>query len=116
YHNGVKLKKVRFLLNKDIRIEDLKKELSIGQKGVKLLKNRGRNILKILMNLVQPLTMEELMEKMEFRSRSSFRDDYIKPLRNNELISLTIPEKPQDPNQGYIISEKGKMFLGGFEV
>jgi ATP-dependent DNA helicase RecG len=116
HQNGVKLEKVRFLINKDIRIEDLKKELSIGQKGVKLLKNRGKNILKILMNLVQPLTMEVLMEKMEFRSRSSFRDDYIKPLRDNKLIDLTIPDKLHDPGQSYIISEQGKMFLGGFEI
>ncbi len=111
HQNGVKLEKLRFLINKDIRIEDLKKELSNRQKGVKLLKNRGKNILK-----VQPLTMEVLMEKMEFRSRSSFRDDYIKPLRDNKLIDLTIPDKPRDPGQSYIISEQGKMFLGGFEI
>ena len=86
------------------------------KKGVKLLKNRGKNILKILMNLVQPLTMEVLMEKMEFRSRSSFRDDYIKPLWDNKLIDLTIPDKPRDPGQSYIISEQGKIFLGGFEI
>ncbi|MDZ7742211.1 MAG: hypothetical protein U5Q03_10770 [Bacteroidota bacterium] len=110
----MKLEKVRFLINKDIQIEDLEKELSIKEKGVKLLKNRGKNILKILMFLLEPKSMGKLMEKMQFSSRSSLRDDYVKPLRDNGLINLTIPNKPHDPNQKYVISEKGKMFLGGF--
>ncbi|MCD4664139.1 MAG: hypothetical protein K8R68_02640, partial [Bacteroidales bacterium] len=116
YQNGVKLENVRFLISKDIRMEDLGMELSIEEKGVKLLKNRGKNILKILLFLLIPQSMEKLMEKMQFSSRGSFRDDYIKPLRNNDLLDLTIPHKPRDPNQEYVISEKGKMFLGGFEI
>lgn len=53
---------------------------------------------------------------MQFSSKGSFRDDYIKPLRDHGLLNLTIPDKPNDPNQEYVISEKGKMFLGGFEI
>lgn len=53
---------------------------------------------------------------MQFSSRSSLRDDYVKPLRNRGLIELTKPDKPRVPNQKYVISENGKMFLGGFEI
>jgi ATP-dependent DNA helicase RecG len=116
HQNGVKLDRLRFLINNTIGIEDLKMELSIEEKGVKLLKGRGKNILKILLYLLIPQSMEELMVNMQFSSRGSFRDDYIKPLRDNDLLALTIPQKPRDPNQKYIISEKGKLFLGGFEV
>ena len=60
--------------------------------------------------------MEKLMKKMQFIRRSSLRDDYVKPLRDHGLIELTIPDKPRDPNQKYVISGKGKMFLGGIEI
>lgn len=86
------------------------------EKGVKLLKNRGKNILRILLFLMEPISMEKLMEKMQFSSRSSLRDDYVKPLRDHGLIELTKTNKPRDPYQKYVISEKGKMFLGGFEI
>ena len=116
YENGVKLEKLRFMIDRDIRKEDLEMESSMEKKGVKLLKNRGKNILRILLFLMEPISMEKLMEKMQFSSRSSLRDDYVKPLRDNGLINLTIPDKPRDPNQKYVISENGKMFLGGFEL
>lgn len=116
YQNGVKLEKLRFLINKDIQKNDLELESSIEEKGVKLFKNRGKNILKILLFLLKPQSMERLMQDMQFSSRGSFRDDYIKPIKDCGLIDLTIPHKPQDPNQKYVISEKGKLFLGGFEI
>jgi ATP-dependent DNA helicase RecG len=111
--NGVKLDKLRFLINSDTRIEDLKKELSIEQKGVILLKKRGRNILKSLIYLLEPCTIDELATLMEFNSKNSYRDDYIKPLRDNDLVTLMNPDKITDPAQKYIITDKGKMFLGG---
>ncbi len=116
YEKGVKLNKVRFLINNELQLEDLKKELSKEQKEVKLLKNRARNIIRILVGLLMPMSMDELIEFMEFKSKSSFRDDYIKPLKDNGLIVHTIPDKPNDPNQKYVIGEKGKMFLGGLDI
>ena len=109
----VKLDKLRFLINNDIQIEDLKKELRIEQKGVKLMKKRGMNIIKALIFLLVPCTIDELVSLMEFSSRNSYRDDYIKPLRDNELVTLINPDKIAVPTQKYVITEKGKMFLGG---
>lgn len=112
---GVKLNKVRFLINNNIQIEDIKKELSIEQKGVKLLKKRSKNILKTLLYLLIPTTIDDLVAFMEFNSKNSYRDDYIKPLKDNGLVALVNPDKHTDPAQKYIITEKGKMFLGEIE-
>lgn len=110
---GVKLDKLRFLINNNIQIKDFKKELSIEQKGVKLMKKRGKNIIKSLIYLLEPCTIDELATYMEFNSKNSYRDDYIKPLKDNELIALINPDKITDPTQKYVITDKGKMFLGG---
>jgi len=40
-------------------------------------------------------------------------DDYVKPLKDNNLIAYTIPDKPNDPNQAYVITQRGKDLLGG---
>ncbi|HNW88507.1 MAG TPA: putative DNA binding domain-containing protein [Bacteroidales bacterium] len=109
---GVKMENIRLLINSNIQIEELKKELSIEQKGVKLMKKRGLNILKTLLFLLVPCTIDELATYMEFRSKNSYRDDYIKPLRDNDLVAMYNPEKITDPAQKYVITDKGKMFLG----
>jgi ATP-dependent DNA helicase RecG len=113
YEKGVKFDKLRFLINNNIQIEHLKKESTLPQKGVKLFKKRGQNILKTLVLLLLPMSLDNLVEILGFNSKNSYRDDYIKPLKDNGLIVLTIPDNPNDPEQKYVISEKGKMFLGG---
>jgi len=54
-----------------------------------------------------------MMKWMEYKKRQSFRELYILPLQNSGLISMTNPEKPNDPEQKYVITEKGEIFLGG---
>ncbi len=114
YQKGVNLDKIRFLIYNDLKFEDFKKESTFEEKGVKLLKKRGKNVIKVLVYALDPLTLDELSELMEFKSKSSFRDDYLKPLKDIGLINLLNPDKPNDPNQKYIITEEGQMFLGGF--
>lgn len=111
-----KLDKVRFLIDNDLEIEDLKKEGSLTEKGGKLLKKRGKVILQVLIALLQPMSLDDLVSFMGYRSKERFREDYIKPLRDNGLIQLTNPDKPSDPNQQYVISEKGKMYMGGYDI
>ena len=47
------------------------------------------------------LTTKELMEKLNMKSRISFRDNYLKPALESGLIKMTIPEKPTSKNQMY---------------
>ena len=74
------------------------------------------NILKLLIFTLIPAKIDELRINMDLGSRDKLRELYLNPLRKSELIEFTIKDKPNDPNQKYVITDKGKMFLGGFDV
>ncbi len=83
------------------------------EKSRELLKKRGRVTLSTLLLTLVPTTLEELATILEYRSKERYRDDYVKLLKDNHLITYTIPDKPNDPSQAYVITQRGKDFLGG---
>ena len=86
------------------------------EKSAELLKKRGRTILCTLLLTLESVSLEELATTLGYKSKERFRDDYVKPLKNNHLISYTIPDNPNDPNQAYVISQRGKDFIGGHRI
>ena len=44
----------------------------------------------------------QLMEKLELKSREGFRRNYLKHALELNLVSMTIPDKPNSKNQRYI--------------
>lgn len=72
--------------------------------------------LQVLFLSLSAKRMDVLMGVIKYESRSSFRDLYIKPLLEAGLIIRTIPDKPNSPNQQYLVSEKGRLFLSGYEI
>ena len=56
-----------------------------------------------LMKVIEtyPLSARELMEKLNLKSRNSFRDNYLKPAIEAGLITMTFPNKPNSKNQKY---------------
>lgn len=110
------LYKIRFLINNNIQIEQLKKVGSWEEKSGELLKKRGRIILSTLLLSLEPVNIEELATTLGYKSKERYRDDYVKPLKDNHLISYTIPDNPNDPNQAYVITQRGKDFIGGHRI
>lgn len=55
------------------------------------------------------------MGALDWKHRTKFRNKFIHPLLEAELIEMTIPDKPQSPNQQYVITEKGKELLKELE-
>ena len=49
-----------------------------------------------------PYSMKQLMEKLELKSKNSFRKLYLNPALTNGLIVMGIPDKPTSKNQSYI--------------
>lgn len=88
----------------------------LHEKGTKLLGKRFMNLMKIVTRTVVPVTMDKLMVFMDYKNRKSFRELYLHPLIQNDLIKRTIPDKPKAPNQKLTITRKGRLFLGGFEL
>jgi len=110
------LDKIRFLINNNIQIEQLKRVGSWEEKSGELLKKRGKIILSTLLLTLEPISLEELSATLGYKSKERYRDDYVKPLRDNQLISYTIPDNPNDPNQAYVITQRGKDFISGHRI
>jgi ATP-dependent DNA helicase RecG len=113
---GGKLKNSRIQIINKISLEDFKLGGSLIEKGGKLFSNRTFFLLKVLISCITPASNDELLEIVGFSSREKLRENYLMPLRKDELITYNIKDKPNSPNQKYIITEKGRMLLGGFDV
>ncbi|MGM5484062.1 MAG: Fic family protein [Nanobdellota archaeon] len=53
----------------------------------------------------------EIMKLIGLKHRTYFRKNMLKPLLNKKLLELTIPDKPNSPNQKYVITRKGLEIL-----
>lgn len=107
-----KLSGLRFLTNNELTVDELKKVGSWSEKSGELLKKRARVLLSTLLLTFTPISLDELANALGYRSRERYRDDYVKPLKDNKLIQYTL-EQANDPNQQYTITNRGKLFLGG---
>ena len=112
HQKGVKLQPLKWPEKQIYTKSDIKKVPSWNEKGTKLLHKKTKNLITILFLTSQPIRIEQMMKWMEYKKRQSFRELYVLPLQNSGLISMTNPEKPNDPEQKYAITEKGKIFLG----
>ncbi|MCK9425552.1 MAG: putative DNA binding domain-containing protein [Ignavibacteriaceae bacterium] len=54
---------------------------------------------------------KEIQNYLGLLDREHFRKSILIPLIDNLLIKMLLPEKPNSPNQKYIITEKGKQLL-----
>ena len=51
------------------------------------------------------------MQIAERTDRTKFRNQVLKPLMEDDLIEMTIPDKPRSSNQQYRLTEKGRTLL-----
>jgi ATP-dependent DNA helicase RecG len=52
-------------------------------------------------------TRQDLQDKLKLSDRENFRKNYLQPALDEEIIELTIPEKPNSSKQKYRLTEKG---------
>ncbi len=81
--------------------------------GTNFLNKKVMYIISILIICTKPISLNELMQFMEYANRKTFRDNYLSPLRKVGFIELTIPDNINDPDQKYKLTESGKAFLAG---
>jgi ATP-dependent DNA helicase RecG len=93
--------------------EEIKKVPSWHQKSTQLLKKKNRYLIGILSLCSLPIAVSDLMTAFEYKNAKTFRDNYLRPLREAGLIAFTNPDKPTDPDNKYLITQQGKAFLGG---
>lgn len=51
--------------------------------------------------------MVDMLELMGLRDRTKFRNKYVRPLLEEGIIEMTIPDKPNSQNQKYRLTPKG---------
>ncbi|MCP5046035.1 MAG: AAA family ATPase [bacterium] len=68
-------------------------------------------ITKLLKILKGEMSREEILSKLELKSRDNLRKVYLKPALESDFIELTLPGKLRSKKQKYRVTEKGKIFL-----
>ena len=97
-HNGNSTEFIEFILKMiDETLEDLMDSTSVQANHVSSYVNK---LLDVMESGVA-MTTSELMEKLNMKSRISFRDNYLSPALENGLIKMTNPDKPTSKNQMY---------------
>lgn len=67
-----------------------------------------RQILKVIRG---EMAREALQRALELQDRKSFRERYLKPALADELMEMTLPEKPNSRLQKYRLTDKGRRWL-----
>lgn len=82
--------------------------LNRDQAGAKLGPSRDQ-VNSILKSCYIDMSITEIMEIIGVTNRTKFRRKYIIPLLEEELLAMSIPNKPNSPLQKYYTTEKGKL-------
>jgi len=110
---GTQLNTLNWDEKQPYKSEDLLKVPSFDTKSTQLLKKKNRYFIGILTLCAQPIKSAELLKAFNYKNEKTFRDNYLKPLRESGFIQLTNPGIPTDPNNKYKLTEEGAAFLGG---
>ncbi|MGV8095981.1 MAG: helix-turn-helix domain-containing protein [Mangrovibacterium sp.] len=113
HQKGIQLAPLKWPENQIFKNDEIKKVPSWSQKSTQMLKKKVWYLISILSLCSDPVKMSELLGAFDYKNEKTFRDNYIKPLREMGFITFTIPETPTDPENKYMITEQGKAFLSG---
>jgi len=72
----------------------------------------NENELRLLELCSEAKPIAELMAALGWKNRTKFRNRYVSPLINQELLGMTIPDKPKSRLQKYRTSQLGKDLIG----
>lgn len=112
HQKGTELKSLGWIENQVFAEDEIKLVPSWHEKGTQLLKKKNWYLIGILSLCSLPIALSDLMVAFDYKNAKTFRDNYLKPLRESGLIVFTIPEKTTDPDNKYVITQQGKAFLG----
>ncbi|SHG72175.1 hypothetical protein SAMN05443144_1511 [Fodinibius roseus] len=113
HKKGTKLERLDWPDKQVYQEEDIKEVPSWTTDGIKLLHKKVMYLIQILTLVSTPISLDDMMSAIGYKNRATFRGNYLDPLESLAFVTKTIPDKPQSPDQKYVITEKGKLFLGG---
>jgi len=65
---------------------------------------------RVVLVMEGEMRTSDIMAALELKHKGYFRDNYLSPSLEEELIEMTIPDRPSSPNQRYRLTEKGLKF------
>lgn len=110
---GTQLHTLDWPKNQVYKKDDIEKVPSWSRKGTQLIRKKVWYLIGILSLCSEPVKFRSIIEAFDYKNEKSFRDNYLKPLRELGFIAMTVPDKPTDPDNKYVITELGKSFLSG---
>lgn len=113
HHFGTQLHQLDWPKNQVFEKEAIKKVPSWNEIGTQLLTKKVWYLIGVLSLCAEPIKLSQILDIFDYRNEKSFRDNYIKPLRELGYIEMTVPEKPTDPDNKYVLTLQGKAFLTG---
>ncbi|MCE5179210.1 MAG: hypothetical protein LLF81_08715 [Porphyromonadaceae bacterium] len=113
HEKGTRLNTLDWSENQVFAEDEIQRVPSWNEKGTQLLKKKNWYLIGILSLCSLPIALSELMAAFDYKNANTFRNNYLKPLRDAGLIVFTIPDKPTDPDNKYIVTHQSKAFLGG---
>lgn len=113
HQNGTQSAPLNWPENQVFEISEIKTVPSWTENGTQLLRKKAWYLIAILSLCTVPVKFIQLMNYIGYKNEKSFREKYIKPLRDVGYIQMTNPENTTDPENKYIITEEGKAFLAG---
>ena len=64
-------------------------------------------IRRVILVIEGEVKRSEIQDSLELKHRETFVDNYLNPALTENLVEMTIPEKPNSPNQKYRLTPKG---------
>lgn len=86
---------------------------SWGEKGTQLLPKKIWYIVGVLALGGQPTSLEQLLEFIQYKNRTTFRENYLNPLKELGFLTPTKPDAPNASDNKYVTTELGRAFLVG---
>ena len=108
---GTQLSELLFAKPQQITKEYIEKVPSWNEKSTKLLPRKIWYVVGVLALCTTPTSFGQLMDFFQYRNRNTFRDNYLNPLKRLGFIVSTKPDTPNAPDNKYVITEQGKVFL-----
>jgi len=79
----------------------------IGQNAMQVAMQVTTQVETLLRVFIGEHTRQDLQDRLKLANRENFRKNYLQPALDDQLIELTIPEKPNSSKQKYRLTAKG---------
>jgi ATP-dependent DNA helicase RecG len=85
---------------------------NVSQKAVREVTGEVTGeVLKLLHTIKGEMKRAKIQQLLGLRNENHFREAYLLPALNAELIEMTIPDKPTSSNQSYRLTLRGQALL-----